>query len=540
MRELRQLKLPQLVEARKKEDMDTRMDSPEFGVSANALHLSQSSTSSDYPSPVTPTFSLRGHSRFPSSTSSLPSSPVMCDTVESFGSGKRPLTDVKEEPHERDEDFAMLDNPNAPLDCFCDGSGYRQEDDDIIRSSALLPPSAGYDLTDGSLRDVEFATNPPAKKRRAGDSPLLGMASRLGTRFPSFSQKWKIRKTGNTISVTEGVQDADLSGTNSIRSRSSSKAGSIIHPSERRDFQFPPTPTKTIFDEHEEHSLPPASIDIVKANRNSQEEDSDNLATTPLLPPLMVDFPAHVKDIPVQSPLQSPTVADASDSFSTSNTPTENIQLSGLPSPPLSSKPSVSSFHRQRICQPATSSDLHPIIARGPADEWADKLGHANFNIYPQPYIPDVPDTEACKQMRADWDLARCNYMKHLVRTGEHYGVTSKIYKLTEEKWAVVDLQWKKNSELLVAKAGETDESVMALSQNTIEPAPPLKMPSLNDPRSDGKFPKLGDEDIVGPMVQIASQFPHRPSKKAAFFRFLRGVLPSSVILGRSSGEKSS
>jgi len=119
MRELRQLKLPQLVEARKKEDLDARMDSPEFGGSVNALHLSQSSTSSDYPSPVTPTFSLRGHSRFPSSTSSLASSPVLCDTMDTYGSGKRPLTDVKEEPHERDEGFEMLGNPSAPLDCFC-------------------------------------------------------------------------------------------------------------------------------------------------------------------------------------------------------------------------------------------------------------------------------------------------------------------------------------------------------------------------------------------------------------------------------------
>lgn len=400
--------------------------------------------------------------------------------------------------------------------------------------------SPEYDLTDGSHRDGEFATNPPAKKRRAGDSPLMGMASRLGTRFPSFSRKWKVRKTGTTISVTEGFHEADLSGTTSIRSRSSSMAGSIIHPSERRDCQFPPTPTKSTFDEHEEHSVAPASIDIEKANRNSQEQDSDNLATTPLLPPLMVDFPAHVKDVPVQSPLQSPTVADASDPFSTTNTPTDNLQLSGLPSPPLSSRPSVSSFHRQRVRQPATSSDLHPMIIGVPTDGWANKLGHANFNIYPQPYIPDVFDTEACMQMRADWDMARCNYMKHHVRTGEHYGVTSKIYKLTEEKWADVDMQWKKNSELLIAKAGESDELAVAIGQSTIEPASLLKMPSLNDPRSDGKFPKLGDEDIVGPMVQIASQFPGRPSRKAAFWKFLRGVIPTSVIFGRSSGERSS
>lgn len=129
--------------------------------------------------------------------------------------------------------------------------------------------------------------------------------------------------------------------------------------------------------------------------------------------------------------------------------------------------------------------------------------------------------------------------MKHLVRTGEHYGVTSKIYKLTEEKWADVDLQWKKNNELLLAKAGTDDEFAGALSRSIAEPAPLLKMPSLNDPRSDGKFPKLGDEDIVGPMVQIASQFQRRPSRKAAFFKFLRGVIPIGAMLGRPSGEKS-
>lgn len=120
MRELRQLKLPQLVEARRKEDLESRGGSPEFGGSVNVLHLTQSSTSSDYPSPVTPTFSLRGHSRFPSSTSSLASSPILCDSMDTFGSGKRPLTDVKEEPQERDEDFELLDHADGAPDCFCE------------------------------------------------------------------------------------------------------------------------------------------------------------------------------------------------------------------------------------------------------------------------------------------------------------------------------------------------------------------------------------------------------------------------------------
>ena len=409
-----------------------------------------------------------------------------------------------------------------------------------MRPSTLLSASIDYDFIDGPYRDGAFGTIQLARKRRAGDSPLLGMASRLGTRFPSFSRKWKIRRTGNTISVSEGARDADLSAPNSIKSRSSSMAGSMLHSSERRDFQLPPTPTRSVFEEYAEIGAMSASIDIEKANRSSEEEDPDNLATTPLLPPLMVAFPPHVADVPVQSPLQSPTVADARDSYLVGNTPTDTAPLPGLPSPPLSSRPSVSSFHRQKVAPPTTSSELHPIVVGGPTDEWTNKLGHANFIIYPQPYIPDVLDKEACSKMRADWDMARCNYMKHLVRTGEHYGVTSKIYKLTEEKWADVDLQWKRNSELLVARAGEGDGPSLSLSRSSIEPAPLLKMPSLNDPRSDGKFPKLGDEDIVGPMVQIAAQFQRRPSRKAALFKFLRGVLPTGVLSGRPTGEKSS
>lgn len=109
MRELRPFKLPQLVEARRKENEETAMDSPESAPTGHALHLSTSSTTSstDGPSPTTPTFSLRGHSRFPSSTSSLASSPIMRESMDGFGPQKR-LTKVKEEPQEREDDFEMV------------------------------------------------------------------------------------------------------------------------------------------------------------------------------------------------------------------------------------------------------------------------------------------------------------------------------------------------------------------------------------------------------------------------------------------------
>ena len=104
MRELRPLRLPQMLEARKKEDAN---------ISPQSQH-SRSTSSPDRSSPVTPTFSLRGHGRFPSSTSSLASSPAMRESMDGFCSGKRPLTEVKEEPQERDDDYEMVDSLDSP------------------------------------------------------------------------------------------------------------------------------------------------------------------------------------------------------------------------------------------------------------------------------------------------------------------------------------------------------------------------------------------------------------------------------------------
>ena len=92
MRELIQLRLPQLVEAQRKREDD---------VESTPLQLSRSSTLSDLPSPVTPN-SIRGHARFPSSSSSLTSSPVLRGSCDGLGLPKR-LTEVKEEPQEKDE-----------------------------------------------------------------------------------------------------------------------------------------------------------------------------------------------------------------------------------------------------------------------------------------------------------------------------------------------------------------------------------------------------------------------------------------------------
>lgn len=118
---LKPLLLPQLVEERRKRES---MTDSETDLSLSLY--TQNSATSEVPSPVTPTFSTRGHLRYPSSASSIessfhnsvtesPSSPTFVGPK----AGKRSLPDVQEEPHEREEDFTMFEYRNELYDCLC-------------------------------------------------------------------------------------------------------------------------------------------------------------------------------------------------------------------------------------------------------------------------------------------------------------------------------------------------------------------------------------------------------------------------------------
>lgn len=397
-----------------------------------------------------------------------------------------------------------------------------------------LPSPTDYDLADDAQMDLESTFNPAVKRQRASDSSVNNFTTRFGSRLPSLSRKWRHKRAGNSSSLDDSSPEPRLSRANSTRA--SSLAGSCIELPDPQDTQLPPTPARSIFSD--DAVDPHSTIDIQKANAPKDGEEAEAKASTPLLPPIMAQFPLHIKDVPFQSPLQSPTVAQSPTAADhelpfSANTPVHTPQLPGLPSPPLSTKPSISSFQRQRgLSQLLPSSEIPPIFIADHNDEWSNRLGHANFTILPEPYLPDRFDLAACKRLRSDWDLARCNYMKHLMRTGEHYGATSKIYRLTEQKWAGVDALWRRNSDLSFTRTADNGfEAELSRSQGSVaEPTPLMKLPSLHGPRSEGKFPKLGDENIVGPMEQVASQLQQRrPSRKAGFLKFLQNVLPSGA-----------
>ena len=402
------------------------------------------------------------------------------------------------------------------------------------------PSSPDYDLADGAS-DLDFALNPVVKRQRASDYPSMGFTSRFGTRFPSLSQKWRNKRANKPASIADGMQETGPSRSRANSTRAPSLAGSEAP--DLKDYQLPPTPARSVFDDRGD-DMPTASIDVQKANAHGEEPESEMKATTPLLPPILANVSTHLDDVPYQSPLQSPTIADP-DCPSGMHTPITTPQLPSLPSPPLSTKPSISSFHRGRglsqLPSPTgllPSSEIPPLpLAPTPHDSWSDKLGHANFTITPEPYLPSSFDLTACKQHRLDWDLARSNYTRHLMRVGENYGATSRIYRLTEEKWASIDAKWKGNTDLLLSGTADAgfENALERESSQVAEPAPLTKLPSLNGPKSEGKFPKLGDEVIVGPMEQIGHLSQQkRSSKKRTFFKFLQGMLPGGAgVFGR-------
>lgn len=182
-----------------------------------------------------------------------------------------------------------------------------------------------------------------------------------------------------------------------------------------------------------------------------------------------------------------------------------------------------------------------------PTDELSRRLGHANFTIDPEPYLPDVKDLESYRRLRVDWDLARYNYGKHLARTAENFGTTSNIYRWTQEKWTTIDAEWKKHNEIMAhvvepilvrLSDSETDQSNSIASSGMLEkPITKVVVPQIDDP--SGKFPRLGDEDIVGPMafapnrsqqVNVEPAADRNGSRKRSLFKFL------SDILGRGNG----
>ncbi|EPS27607.1 hypothetical protein PDE_02550 [Penicillium oxalicum 114-2] len=482
------------------------LDSPRPVLSSLSTHTSAPA------SPALSLYSVVGHSRVSSSVSSLVS-PVGLGNMES--ASRSHLAGVKEELPPRD---SMEDQYFQHFECSIPTTD---------ESYLPMDDSAGYTMSDSGL---ELWDSPP---KRRSDSVSAKSISRVGSHVSTVSARWKPRRASGSPEREPPMDD--------IRSRadsatSSALASSFIAPSiSRINSHVPPSPAQTIFEERLNNSgVRP--IDITRANSMSQQqqenEEDDLQATTPLLPPLLGDDLFSTAASRVQSPLQSPSVADVSESASYAvNSEPRFMTVSGIPSPPLSSKPSMASISRPRAGTVRTvSGEAAPFVLTDPNDVWASKLGHANFTIQPEPYVPETYDLEHFQQLRSDWDLARCNFAKHLVRTGEHYGVTSNIYRLTGLKWESIDREWRAQHEAILSALGSVDGVALTLTYTERRPCDRVCVPRLHD---NAKFPDMGDEDIVGPMAvspvaEIAGPCRPRSYKKRNFFRFFQDLMGRS------------
>ncbi|EFQ36645.1 only proline and serine are matching in the corresponding protein [Colletotrichum graminicola] len=548
---LKPLLLPQLVEERRKFEDQSAL--PEGDMDGQYVYCTTNSSSSDVASPVTPTFSTRGHLRYSSSTSSLDlPPPLLNDTPSSptstahTKSSKRPLPDVQEEPVERDEpeESTILVDQFDLYDCLCDEPCIHHESSETL---SVYPADFDIDYDLGFASDSDF-TATLERKRSDAESSFSGLATRFGTRFPNLS-RWKstTKRSQLTASPTTGLSFENV---HSVSRAASSRSSSLSGPSRHMDsISEPPipTPATSVWESRESMDIPPP-IDIEKANNERVSIERDRaLATTPLLPPLLTTPPAEA---PHPSPLQSPTVAPSP--LLMMDLPSSQ-SLSHLPTPALSTRPSVSSFRHMQSGQELPIG--FPSIVQD-RDEWSDRLGHANFTITPQPYQPVEADMESLRLLRADWEAARINYTKHLVRTGENYGETSKIYALTEAKWAETERSWRtfhdQTMENIVATSKTStqrsdvsrsrsrgrvrassggagflrrpvndDDAFANMQWRRLEDGLPTAIPRLVD--AEGKFPARGDEDIVGPMERDTKMIRTRSEERrsARFWRAL-------------------
>lgn len=414
---------------------------------------------------------------------------------------------------------------------FCE----HRETPRLSQATVVASHTPEWSPGDDYFSDGELPGNRSFKRRRSADHSNESLTGRLNRHWPSMSARWRDRKATTAVSDHQ-VQSAPPSRSSSTR-LSSSRRSLATHIDPALGVTPPVTPVDFQPEVDEltmprRLSRPQKPVDIVIPESADEPVDRQELASTPLLPPAMNEHLSQSQEA-LQSPLQSPSVAEPGSAGSLNGTPLMTPITASLPTPPLSSKPSVASFgmpRSQHALQASSSSDIPPMaIDSEETDPWALKLGHANFHITPAPYFPELCDLQSCKRLLDDWELARMEYMHQAARISEHYGPTSQTYKFTEQKWAEIDAQWRAYHERANAEAGVSADTT--LYQPLAETQPLSKMPSLNDPEQPAKFPKIDDADIVGPMVQYA-KIQRRPSRKPAFLKLFTD--PASLLGGRS------
>ena len=394
------------------------------------------------------------------------------------------------------------------------------------------------------MSDSELPGERCSKRRRSGEHSTDSLTTRISRRWPSFSKRWKDPKLPKALS-SPVVRSEPPSRASSVRLRPL-RQSLALHAESKEPATPPFSPVESLSEERivarsraSTLSRPSKPLDIQIPDPVVDPIDRQELASTPLLPPMMAEHYATASE-ELQSPLQSPSIAEPSASTSLLGTPTFTPEMTALPTPPLSSKASIASFPPGRSVHTLhPSCEIPPMtISEEGDDPWAHRLGHANFHVKPEPYLPDTCTLQTCQRLLDDWETARLDFMRQAAHIGEHYGPTSQTYKFTEQKWAQVDARWRACHERAIADAEASGAITPFHQPHTLAETHPMsRFPSLNDPEQPAKFPQIDQSDIVGPMVQYAKIQP-RASRASSpnnnkSPNFLRIFTDAASLLGR-------
>ncbi|KAM3512088.1 hypothetical protein MY11210_004285 [Beauveria gryllotalpidicola] len=566
---LKPLLLPQLVEERKRSDYASQISSPDFNVVGTWPYVvaAPDSSCSDITSPVTPTFSTRGHVRMSSSSSSLDLPPLPQDGYSSPSlpsstltkASMRQLPDVEEEPLEKEQYQHIDDDLSDDEDSFGlynylrnDACARGNSSEDLFDAGLV----GQFDIDDydaGFLSDGDININASYGKKKRSGIELSGLTARLESRFPNIT-RWRSGHRSRMASASPMEYSLDNVLSRAPSSRSSSISARARQNTEAtHEHSIPPTPALPL-GSTESVNVPSLTPVLTDDDKIDIQRDRA-LATTPLLPPLMT---GPLGKPPPESPLQSPSVESAPTpprlSFAPQSPP---LTSASFVRPSLSSRPSVQSLRNI-----SSSTELSfPVPAPLPSilqeyDDWSDRLGHANFTISPAPYDLPAVNSETIAKFQNDWDTARCNYTKHLVRTGENYGQTSKIYGLTEAKWAETERRWRSIYQDVIKQTlptvpmqktdsrsrsrGRVRGRSLSAHPSSVQHSPhgdvyagmewkrledslPSAVPQMIEAldAAPGKFPSRGDEDIVGPMHREASMAGAYEDTRSRFWKSL-------------------
>jgi hypothetical protein len=176
----------------------------------------------------------------------------------------------------------------------------------------------------------------------------------------------------------------------------------------------------------------------------------------------------------------------------------------------------------EHTSQPTSTRPIPKITFEARQSEWPKLLGHADFTIFPEPYVPQNINSASIEMLARYWRQAQNDYIRHLMDTARDFGGTSQYYSLTQQKWAEVHSQWMHVLNQVTIHGSAAGQDCTPLYESV-----QIDLDSIGRMAvaiTGGKFPHVGDQGIVGMMYQhdvVSTPEPDR-SRVTKFLRYLR------------------